>query len=304
MEKQIQTALVGVGGGACAFIARLSARPHHGYDLIAIDTAQKPLNKNPASQRLLIGESICKRLGCGGLPIMGREAALESEPILRRALRRYHMVVVGAGMSGGCGGGALPEIVRMAKDEGVERVFAVAAMPFRFEGPVRRDQARSAVVTTRLVTDHILEVSGWESRREKRDTRREYHRFDLRLAGVVCALRDLFVVPPVVELDAAAALNALGQSPAIRLGFGEAEGPNRLRKAWVRAMGSLVDGITMGKAREMQVHLVGKRGVFMAEFNEAVHLVRTVVPYGAKIQLSCGKDPSAGERLRMTVVAV
>jgi hypothetical protein len=52
-----------------------------------------------------------------------------------------------------------------------------------------------------LVTDHILEVSGWESRREKRDNRRDIPTdIDLRLAGVVCALRDLFVVPPVVDV--------------------------------------------------------------------------------------------------------
>lgn len=302
-DKFKPPALFGIGGGGCNLVRCIAGFPNNGFELFAVNTDRKNLLKSPTPNRILLGESICKGMSCGGLPVIGREAALESERVLRQALKGQKMVVVVAGLGGGCGCGAAPEVVRMAQQEGVPDVFAVAATPFPFEGPVRLGNAKDGLVHLRLETGLIFEVAGYQSRRIKRDFFQEFRRVDLKLWGVVSALRDLFATEHAVDLNRAGLKRVLASRRGVRLGYGEAVGSVRVRPAWMKAVRPLVEGIPMGAARELWLHLTARRGGTLSEMNEAVVLAKAVRPEGAELHVSCAKDPNAGECLRMTVLA-
>ena len=82
------------------------------------NTAKRIVNylKNNNIPYVLIGKELTRGLGCGGKPSKGREAAKEAMSEIKRAVSNADMVFVIAGMGGGTGTGASPEIAKLAKE--------------------------------------------------------------------------------------------------------------------------------------------------------------------------------------------
>jgi cell division protein FtsZ len=122
-----------------------------GLPFAAVNTDQEELGRCLASTKLQIGQKWS--LGYGVcVPNVGAMAALEARIEIGKLCRGP--VILVAALGAGTGGGAGPVVARIAKAHGCE-VTAVVAMPFRFEGQRRNQNARESLVkfdVDRLVT--------------------------------------------------------------------------------------------------------------------------------------------------------
>ena len=134
------TLVMGVGGAGSHMLNLLARQPlASSLRLICVNTDQGALS-NIGLRHLLIGAS--------GQPAVtldkGKEAAIHSSTDIARILNDAGRLIVMAGLGGGTGSGAAPEIVRIAMNLGLE-VRACVAMPAQWEGRQRETQASTGL---------------------------------------------------------------------------------------------------------------------------------------------------------------
>lgn len=135
------TLVMGVGGAGARMLELVAANQSAVVStrLIAVNSDQASM-KQVRLPRLLIGES--------GLPAIcsanGREAVLHSAVDLAEALQGVRRLLLLAGLGGGMGSGATPEIARLAMEMGID-VFVGVGMPGKWEGSQRHGQASAGL---------------------------------------------------------------------------------------------------------------------------------------------------------------
>ncbi len=147
--------VIGVGGGGGNAVNRMVAAGVQGVEFWAVNTDIQAINVSLADYKVQIGAKLTKGLGGGAIPAVGQESAKESKEDIIAALDGADMVFITAGMGGGTGTGAAPVIARAAKDQGALTV-AVVTKPFRFEGPVRIRQAEAGIDELRQHVDAMI----------------------------------------------------------------------------------------------------------------------------------------------------
>ncbi len=173
-ERSNYIKVIGVGGAGTNAVSHMYNEGIYGVDFIVCNTDLKSLNTSPVPNKIKIGRD---GLGAGNKPERGKEAALASETEIKEALKGANMVFVAAGMGGGTGTGAAPVIAKFAKempvydDNGEEMddeilVVGVVTLPLKFEGPVRKRQAKAGIEELKKVVDSIIIVDT-EKIREK-----------------------------------------------------------------------------------------------------------------------------------------
>ena len=149
--------VVGVGGGGGNAVNRMVGADVKGVEFSVINTDVQALNVSLADNKLQIGAKLTKGLGGGAIPAIGEQAANESKEDIEMALEGADMVFVTAGMGGGTGTGASPVVAKIAKDLGALTI-GIVTKPFRFEGPVRARQAEEGVERLREQVDALIVI--------------------------------------------------------------------------------------------------------------------------------------------------
>ena len=106
--------VVGVGGGGTNAVNSMVRDNLRGVEFIIANTDLQSLEKSACPGKIQIGGELTRGLGAGSNPEIGRDAAQESENIIRDMLEGADMVFITAGMGGGTGTGAAPVISRIA----------------------------------------------------------------------------------------------------------------------------------------------------------------------------------------------
>ncbi len=140
--------VVGVGGAGCNVVGRLVGRRFTGVRRIVADTDMKRLLHARIPERILLGDGVQVVQGAGGAPETGEWAARASKDTFLHKVGNAGTVVLVGGLGAGTGSGALPVLAGFLK-EGKRDLHVVVTTPFRFEGPVRREQAEAALKAIR-----------------------------------------------------------------------------------------------------------------------------------------------------------
>ncbi len=202
-EYYAKIKVIGVGGGGMNAIGRMIEAGVSGVDYVVMNTDTQVLELSSARSKLQLGSNLTRGLGAGGNPEMGKAAAEESRPEIRRLLEGADMVFIAAGMGGGTGTGAAPVIAEMSKEIGALTV-AVVTRPFGFEGPRRAKVADSGVrelkerVDTLIVipNDRLLSVV------EKKATLSDAFRVaDNVVKQGVQGISDIITIPGMINVD-------------------------------------------------------------------------------------------------------
>jgi cell division protein FtsZ len=149
--------VMGVGGGGSNAINRMVASGVKGVEFFTINTDFQALNVSLADHKIQIGAKLTKGLGGGAIPMVGEQAAKESKEDIEAALEGADMVFVTAGMGGGTGTGAAPVVAKIAKELGALTI-GVVTKPFKFEGPVRARQAEEGLRKLREQVDALIVI--------------------------------------------------------------------------------------------------------------------------------------------------
>jgi cell division protein FtsZ len=144
-NPELLITVVGIGGCGCNTVNMLHENNLSGQvNLVAVNTDLAALNSINVEKKILIGENLTNGYGAGADPIIGYQAAQESEQLLRSAMMDSDIVIITAGFGGGTGTGASPLVAKIARELNIN-CLAIVTLPFESEGKMRMDYALQGI---------------------------------------------------------------------------------------------------------------------------------------------------------------
>lgn len=307
-EESVATIkVIGVGGGGGNAINTMVLKRLSGVEFIAANTDMQSLEKSRADIRVQLGPGVAKGMGAGADPGVGRESAQESRDELKKVLKGADMVFVTAGLGGGTGTGAAPEIAKLSKESGALTV-AVVTKPFYFEAKKRMRNAEEGWEKLKEYADTIITVPNDRllSLMQKSSTLVDMMQMvDNVLLQAVKGITDLINLPGHINVDFADLRTVMKEvGPAI-MGAGAAVGENRASEAAKRAIDNqLLEDVGIDGARGVLVNISATENTLtLAEFMEASALIQEKAHDDANVIIGALFDEDCGEELRVTVIA-
>jgi len=262
--------LIGIGNAGVNIADRIAVRASLPLETVALNSDQQSLNASVASQKTALGPMTTHGLGASGDPERGLEAARESMSEMRQTVQGADVVFLCAGLGGGTGSAATPQLAELARANG-SLVIAVVTSPFQFEGRRRSQQAKDAM---QEITRHADAVVHFENDRmaeitaPRTEAEETFAACDDILFQSVASLARLISCPGPMAVAVPDLLGVLRSGGgAFLFGSGEADGGNRAHEALEQALRSpLLDrGRLLHEAKKVLVHLSGPRSLAFAE---------------------------------------
>ncbi len=298
--------VIGIGGGGGNAINNMINANLRGVDFIAANTDAQALEISKATTKLQLGVNITKGLGAGANPEIGRSAALEDADKIRQALEGCDMVFVTAGLGGGTGTGGAPIVAQIAKEMGALTV-AVVTKPFNFEGRQRMRAADRGIKELREVVDTIITIPNNRllSLAAKKATFLEMlKKADDVLLYAVKGISDLITIPGLINLDFADVKTIMSEMGMALMGTGMASGEDRATEAAQKAISSpLLEDVSISGAKGVLMNISSGLDLTIDEVQEASSLIQKEAHEDANIIWGTVLDQSAGDELRVTVIA-
>lgn len=305
IETSAKIKVIGVGGGGNAAVNRMIQEHLKGVEFVAVNTDAQALHTNLASHKIPVGKTVTRGLGAGMNPEMGRRAVEENANEIRNVIAGSDMVFLTAGLGGGTGSGAVPEIAKIAKEVGALTV-AVVTKPFGFEGAQRRRIAEEAhaelaqhvdtIIT--IPNDRVLQIID-----KKTSVAESFRIIDDVLRQGVQGIAEMITVPGQINVDFADVKAIMQNAGSALMGIGKASGDNRAVDAAKQAIASPLLEISIDGAKGILFTVAGSAEVSMYEVQEAAKVITGAADDDAKVIFGLILDESMGDEIRITVVA-
>jgi len=298
--------VVGVGGGGCNAVNRMVQARIPGVQFVAINTDAQALMGCLAETRMRIGDRITRGLGVGGDPDKGRQAAEESREEIRETIVPADMVFLTAGMGGGTGTGAAPVVAQVAKEQGALTV-AVVTKPFSFEGSRRHLNADEGIADLRdhvdtliaIPNDRLLDIC------DQNTTMTEaFGMADDILRQGIQGISELITRTGDINLDFADVRRIMSEAGPALMAIGRASGENRAVEAARGAISSPLLDVSINGARGVIFNVTNSGNMSLHELNLAAQVIAEVVDPNAEVIFGTATDPSLGDEIKITLIAV
>ena len=149
--------VVGVGGGGCNAVSRLMKTSIE-VEYAVINTDPGDFEGCAVPEKLLIASKQSSFLGTGGDRDLGLKAVQECRKDVEGVINGVELLFLVAGLGGGTGTGAAPEIARMARELKIPTV-GVMTLPFEYEGPQRAKRAREGLEELKGIVDVLISIT-------------------------------------------------------------------------------------------------------------------------------------------------
>ena len=298
--------VIGVGGGGGNAIEHMVAQNIEGVEFIAINTDAQVLRSSSANVTLQIGSGVTKGLGAGANPNIGRQAAEEDRETIRQALEGADMVFITAGMGGGTGTGAAPEVAKVAKELGILTV-AVVTKPFPFEGRKRTDFADQGIEELSKYVDSLITIPNEKLLKVMGKGTPLLQAFSAAndiLSGAVQGIAELITRPGLINVDFADVRTVMSEMGTAMMGHGSASGEDRAEEASESAIACpLLEDIDLSGARGILVNITAGPDFSIDEFETVGNAVKAFASENATVVVGTVIDMEMSDELRVTVVA-
>ncbi len=298
--------VVGVGGGGCNAVNRMVTAGVQGVELIAANTDYKSLKKSLAAKKLQLGKEKTRGLGSGGVPTVGREAAIESTEDIQKALQGADMVFVAAGLGGGTGTGSAPVVAEVAKKMGILTV-GVVTRPFEFEGPVRKSQAEDGLNQMLPNVDAIIIIPNERLNlvvEQDTDFFTAFHRADEVLLHAIQGIAGVIHSEGFINRDFADVKRILTAKGKVLMGSGYGTGDDRAMKAVKQAVNSpLLEDVDIAGATAILVQVTAGSNFTLNEFNQICGFLQKAARPDAEIVPGMVRDENLHDGIRVTIIA-
>lgn len=294
--------IIGAGGAGNNMVTRLYEMGIKGAKTLAVNTDVKHLQISKADNKILLGKDMTRGLGAGGYPDVGRKAAEESEKELKKALEGVDMVYGLAGLGGGTGTGALPVILKIAKEMGAISIACVT-MPFKIEG-ARIRKAEDGLYQLRQVcdtaivleNDKLLKVAG------NRPLSEAFGVADELIATTVKGVTETIATPSLVNLDYADVKAIMHSGGVAAVGFGESNNQNRAEEAITKALQNPLLEVDYTGGTGALVHITGGNDLKLDETNLVGEYVSKLLDPDAQVIWGARIDPAFTGKLRVITI--
>ncbi|MFT2090164.1 cell division protein FtsZ [Paraglaciecola sp. 2405UD69-4] len=298
--------VIGVGGGGGNAVEHMVSQNIEGVEFIAINTDAQVLRSSAANVTLQIGSGVTKGLGAGANPNIGRQAAEEDSETIRQSLEGADMVFITAGMGGGTGTGAAPEVAKVAKELGILTV-AVVTKPFPFEGRKRTDYAEQGIEELSKYVDSLITIPNEKLLKVMGKGTPLLQAFSAAndiLSGAVQGIAELITRPGLINVDFADVRTVMSEMGTAMMGSGSASGEDRAEEASESAIACpLLEDIDLSGARGILVNITAGPDFSIDEFETVGNAVKAFASENATVVVGTVIDMAMSDELRVTVVA-
>ena len=305
IETFAKIKVLGVGGGGGSALKRMIEENLRGVDFVAVNTDVQALQNNPAETKISIGKTVTRGLGAGMNPELGRRAAEESANDIRNEIAGADMIFLTAGMGGGTGSGAAPEIAKVAREAGALTV-AVVTKPFSFEGAQRKRIADDAYAELSEQVDTIITIPNDRVLQiidKKTSLLEAFQIVDDVLRQGVQGISEIITLPGLINVDFADVKAIMQNAGSALMGIGHANGENRAVEAAKMAIASPLLELSIDGAKGILFTVTGGNDLAMYEVAEAAKVITGSADDDAKVIFGAQVDPSMEDSVRITVVA-
>jgi cell division protein FtsZ len=303
LEKPEAKILVtGVGGAGNNCVTRLSDMGILGAKTVAVNTDVKHLSISRADQRVLIGKETTKGLGAGGYPIIGKKAAEENEKELKRLLDGCDMLYLVAGLGGGTGGGASPEMARIAKEMGAI-VIGCVTMPFKIEG-ARIGKAEDSLYQLRQVCDTVIVIENDKLLKIAGDLplQQAFGVADNLISTMIKGVTETISQPSLVNLDYADVKTIMHSGGVAAVGFGESNTDNKAEDAVTKAMTNPLLEVDYTGGKGALIHITGGEDLKLEEVNLIGEFVSRQLDPDAQVIWGSRIDPGFAGNIQVITI--
>ena len=301
--------VIGVGGGGCNAVNYMFREKVEGCSFIVCNTDRQALEESPVPVKIHIGRNA---LGAGTDPTKGRNAALEAQEQIEKIVLNEgtQMLFITAGMGGGTGTGAAPQIAKMAKDKGILTV-AVVTIPFENEGDMALSRAIDGIHELVKNVDSLLIINN-----EKlydffggHLIQDAFPKADEVLATAVRGITEIISKPGYINVDFEDIKNMMKNSGMALMGCGIGTGENRIEEAVQGALRSpLLNDFDLTTAKNLLVNITcgkNEKGLTMDDLKE---INAKIADYTSNVNkfktgLVWETDPEVGDQVKITAIA-
>lgn len=280
--------VVGIGGGGCNTIERMTEVGIVGAETFAINTDAQDLLNATADKKLLIGRQLTRGLGSGSDPLVGESAARESLEELSEALSDSDLLFITCGMGGGTGTGASPLIAEIGK--GMKALtIGVVTIPFTVEGRKRMENALSGLANLKKKTDTVIVIPNDKILEIAPDlpVNAAFKVADEVLTNAVKGITEMVTKPGLINLDYADLKTILNRGGAAMIGLGESHtderGEARALEAVENALTSPLLDVDISGSNRALVNVIGGADMTLREAEMIVETVSSKINADAHI---------------------
>jgi cell division protein FtsZ len=301
--------VIGVGGGGSNAVRHMYEHGIKDVDFVISNTDIQALNDNSVPNKLQLGAVLTEGLGAGTEPEQGRLAALESEAAIKALLAdNTKMVFITAGMGGGTGTGAAPEIARVARELDILTVAIVTA-PYSWEGTEKIDAAlegieklkRSCDTVLVVLNDKLLEIF------EDLNILEAFAHADDVLMNAAKSVAEVITKSGKINADFKDVRKVLSNAGQAVMSTAAAKGANRAEEVIRRALDSpLLNNKDIKGAKRILVTVATSTSKVMGVKEQQTitdYIMLQIGEAPAGFKLGFILDDDLGEEMRITVIA-
>ena len=301
--------VIGVGGGGSNAVEHMYIMKIQDVDFVVCNTDLQALNDNKVPTKLQLGAILTEGLGAGTEPEQGRLAALESEAQIKALLQpETKMVFITAGMGGGTGTGAAPEIARIAKELDILTVAIVTA-PYSWEGTDKIDAANAGIKILQDICDTVLVILNDKLLEIHEDLNilEAFEHADDVLANAAKSVAEVITKSGKVNADFKDVKKVLKNAGQAVMSQASAQGVNRAKEVIEQALDSpLLNNQSIRGAQRILVTVsTSKENVMGVKEQSTIttHILEAIggSPQGFKLGFTIEED--LGDRMNITVIA-
>ena len=301
--------VIGVGGAGCNAVNRI-IEDYNPQDVIfiAANTDLQALKRSQAKTHLPLGRETTHGLGAGGNPKVGEDAANEQKDDIKEFIAGSDMVFITAGMGGGTGTGGAPVIAKLAKEMGILTV-AVVTTPFKFEGPVRMQNALTGIERLKENVDALIVVPNEKllefAQVEKTITIPEGFKVaDGVLRDGILGIANLITTPGYINLDFADINTIMRGKGEAFMGIGEGKGENKAVDAITNALCNRIQENTdISGATGIILNITSGPDLSMTDLDKIVNLAKSNADETVNLIYGHRIDENMKDRVSMTIIA-
>ncbi|MBP7102499.1 MAG: cell division protein FtsZ [Bacteroidales bacterium] len=297
--------VMGVGGGGGNAVKHMYNMGIKDVDFMICNTDKQALENTPISLKIQLGDG---GLGAGANPDVARQAAIESEAVIKKALEGTKMLFITAGMGGGTGTGASPIVATIAREMGILTV-AIVTYPFKFEQAGKFRTADDGINELRQNVDALIVIKNESLKSFYPDLKlsNAFAKVDDVLLIAAKSIAELITVHGIINVDFNDVKTVLQNSGTAIIGSGAAKGDNRALDAVESATNSpLLDKNTIYGAENVLFFIsYGSQCEATIEELDTIteHLENKTCSEKQTLIWGHGIDDNLGDEIRVTVIA-
>lgn len=299
--------VIGVGGGGSNAVNHMFSQGIVGVDFAICNTDNQAMDGSPVPYKIQLGPNLTEGRGAGSKPMVGKEACLESIDEIRSFLGdNTKMLFVTAGMGGGTGTGAAPQIAKVAQEMDILTV-GIVTLPFRFEGRARKKHADEGLEDFKKNVDTLIIISNDKLRQIYGNLKVSdaFSKADNVLTTAAKGIAEIITVAGYVNVDFEDVNTVMRGSGVAIMGTAVCEGENRAKNAVDEALSSpLLEDNNISGAQHVLLNICsGNREVTMDEIFEITEFIQEEAGQSSNLIWGNCHDESLGDGIAVTVIA-